>query len=229
MSSEHKPGKPLEPHHGTTTSYVVGFILSLVFTLIPYYMIVHKTFGANARLATILVFAVLQMLIQVFFFLHLGREKKPHYNALFLMSTIGIILVVVGASLWIMKHLHYNMAGVDVINKVATDEALYEVGGEQAGTCPAGTGTNYNIILKDNASMPSHIDAHLCDTLTFVNQDATTRQIDFNGPETAMYAGQSNKTAYGRHDTPMRLTELGTYKFHDDKEAKITGDFTVTQ
>ncbi|HEV7453650.1 MAG TPA: cytochrome o ubiquinol oxidase subunit IV [Candidatus Saccharimonadales bacterium] len=226
----HKAGTQHEPHHGTITSYVTGFILSLVFTLIPYYLIVHKTFAKNELLAIILGFALLQMVVQLFFFLHLGREKKPHSNAIFLVSTVGIIFVVVGGSLWIMKNLHYNMAGMDVMDKVAADEALYEVNGKQTGTCPAGTGTNHEVMLMDNTATPSHINAHLCDTITFMNHDSTTREIDFGAPgKVAMYAGKSNMTAYGHHDTVMRLTEAGTHKFHDHKENKMTGDFTVTQ
>ncbi len=229
-----KPGAQPEhsEHHGTMTSYVTGFILSLVFTLIPYYLVVHKTFNKTGIMATIFVFAVLQMTVQVVFFLHLGREKKPHWNTLFLLSTISIIFLVVGGSLWIMKHLQYNMAGMEVTNKITADEALYQVSDKQAGTCPAGTGKNHEIMLMDNVATPAHVDAHVCDTLTFMNHDATTRKIDFGARtdnKPAMYAGESSMTAYGRHDTPMRLTELGTYQFHDSKEANITGDFTVTE
>jgi cytochrome o ubiquinol oxidase operon protein cyoD len=232
MSSNmtHKTNPKHEPHHGTLVSYIVGFILSLVFTLIPYYLITHKTFGRDELLATILGFAGLQMIVQLFFFLHLGREKKPHANAQFLMGTVGIIFVVIGGSIWIMNNLHYNMAGMEVLNKVASDESLYEVNGKQAGTCPAGTGTNYDVTLKDNVATPSQINAHLCDTITFVNQDTTTYDIGFGTTEKPqMYAGENDMTAYGRHNNPLRLTELGTHTFHDTSKNKITGSFTVTQ
>jgi cytochrome o ubiquinol oxidase operon protein cyoD len=232
MSSDmtHKPEHQHEPHHGTMTSYVVGFILSLVFTLIPYYLITHKTFDKHELLMIILGFAMLQMIVQLFFFLHLGREKKPHANAQFLMGTVGIIFVVVGGSIWIMNNLHYNMAGMDVLDKVASDEALYEVNGKQAGTCRAGTGTNHEVILTNGVATPSQINAHLCDTITFMNQDGTTYEIGFGSSQKPeQYAGESDMTAYGRHNNPLRLTELGIHTFHDTKENKITGSFTVTQ
>lgn len=232
MSSNtpHKPGAKLEPHHGTMTSYVIGFILSLICTFIPYYLVVHQTLSKNALTATILGFAVVQMMIQVFFFLHLGREKKPHWNALFLVSTIGIILVVVGGSIWIMNNLHYNMAGTQVVDKVAHDEAVHEINGVQAGTCPAGTGTNHKIMLMDNVATPDHIDARLCDTLTFMNHDDTTRQINFGvHHKHVLYAGQEGKVVDADHNESIRLTEIGTYTFHDHKENQINGDFTVSQ
>ena len=225
----HKSTTKLEPHHGTMTSYIAGFILSLVFTLIPYYLVTHQTLQRNELLAIILGFAMLQMIVQLFFFLHLGREKKPHANAQFLVGTVGIIAVVVGGSIWIMNNLHYNMAGMDVMDKVASDEALYEVNGKQTGTCPAGTGTNYNVTLANNVATPSHINATLCDTMTFVNQDGTTYDIDFGTvKEPKLYAGESDMIAYGHHNTPLRLTQLGTHNFHDAKTNIITGSFTVT-
>ncbi|HSD56339.1 MAG TPA: cytochrome o ubiquinol oxidase subunit IV [Candidatus Saccharimonadales bacterium] len=226
----HSPKPKHEPHHGTMTSYVIGFILSLIFTFIPYYLVTHKTFGKNELLAIILGFAMLQMVVQLFFFLHLGREKKPRANAQFLVGTVGIIFVVVGGSVWIMNNLHYNMAGMEVVDKVASEEALYEVNGKQTGTCPAGTGKNHEVTLTNNVATPSQINAHLCDTITFMNYDNATYEIGFGTlAEPEMYAGESDMTARGQHNTPLRLTELGTHTFHEIKENKITGGFTVAR
>ena len=83
----HKPTPKSE--HGTTRSYVIGFVLSLIFTVIPYYLVTNKTIAGSALLATILGIAVLQMFIQIFFFLHLGRGPKPFYNVVFFFATAG--------------------------------------------------------------------------------------------------------------------------------------------
>lgn len=216
--------------HGTLTSYIVGFGLSLVFTLIPYYLVVYKTTSGNTLLATIIGFAMLQMVVQVVFFLHLGREKKPHWNALFLVSTVGIIFVVVVGSIWIMNHLHYNMSGINVADKIASNEAVYQIEGEQTGTCPK-TGTNHKVMLMDGIATPGHIDARLCDTLTFMNHDEVTREINFgSGPHAhKTYAGESGLTVRPARNKVMTLTELGTHKFHDHMLDEISGDFTVTE
>jgi cytochrome o ubiquinol oxidase operon protein cyoD len=217
-------------HHGTVASYVTGFVLSLVFTLIPYYLVVHKSFDKKVLSATILGFGVLQMMVQMMFFLHLGREKKPHWNLFFLASTVSIILLVVVGSLWIMSHLTHSMSAVNVTDKIVTDEAIYQVDGVQAGTCPEGTGKRYEIVFMNNVATPSHVDAHLCDTLIFMNHDSTTRQIEFGTPgEPAPYAGKNSMAAYGHHDTVVRLTELGVHKFYDQKLTQLSGDFTVTR
>ncbi|HET7641664.1 MAG TPA: hypothetical protein VFK47_23335, partial [Ktedonobacteraceae bacterium] len=61
MNDENTPAPtpaPAPKEHGTMTSYIVGFILSLIFTVIPYSMVVHKTVSHNSLLVALLVFAV---------------------------------------------------------------------------------------------------------------------------------------------------------------------------
>ncbi len=99
--------------HKTVESYVIGFILSLIFTFIPYYLVVNQIVSGSSLLVTILGFAVVQMIIQIVFFLHLGRGPKPFYNVAFFISTVGIILIVVGGSIVIINNLHYNMLPSD--------------------------------------------------------------------------------------------------------------------
>ena len=91
--------------HGTATSYVIGYVLSLLFTVIAYLLVANKTFSGNKLLMAILGIAVVQMFVQIFFFLHLGRGPKPLYNVVFFFATAGIIVIVIGASLLIMNNL----------------------------------------------------------------------------------------------------------------------------
>ena len=122
------------------------------------------------------------------------------------------------------------MAGMQVMDKIASDEALYEVNGKQTGTCPAGAGKNHDIMLMSNQATPKRVTARLCDTITFMNHDGATYDIRFGTlGEPGMYAGESDITAYGHHNSPLRLTEPGTHDFYDAKYNKIKGSFTVTQ
>lgn len=219
----------MSKEHGTTRSYIVGFALSLVFTFIPYYLVVGQGVTGAVLLVTILGFAVLQMIIQVVFFLHLGREGKPHWQLGFLVSTVGMIVVVVGASLWIMHHLHANMSAINVTDKVSEDEAVHQIHGAQTGTCPGGTGANHEIVLKSGAASPRHVDAKLCDTITIVNEDGAMREIAF-GSHARMetYAGETGKDVRPGRSMVLTLTELGTHQFHDHLGDEVSGDFTVT-
>lgn len=215
--------------HGTTQSYIIGFLLSLVFTAIPYYLVVNKSFSSTALLTTIMGFAVLQMSVQIYFFLHLGRGPKPLYNVVFFVSTIGIILVVVGGSIFIMNNLHYNMTPVEVTTRLAQDEAISQVGGEKTGACQ-GKRTNHKVTINSSKASPIHTKAHLCDTLTFINEDPTVRDIAF-GPHPAhkIYGGEYEVTVRKGYAKTITLNQSGTYLFHDHLDPTITGSFTVSQ
>jgi hypothetical protein len=168
------------------------------------------------------------MLIQIFFFLHLGRGPKPLYNVAFFVSTVGIILVVVGGSIFIMSNLHYNMAPKDVTTKLAQDEGIDQVGGEKTGAC-ADIGANHKVIIKNGQASPRHTDAHLCDTLTFINEDSKVRDIAFGKhPSHEVYGGEIEMTVRQGYPKTITLNQPGTQLlFHDHLEPTMNGSFTV--
>ena|SRR5690348_12300616 len=91
-------------------SYVVGFVLSLILTLSVYFAVTNKFLTGNAIVIFALIFAIIQLIVQLYFFLHLGRESKPKWNLIFFLSTLSIVILVIGASIWIMANLNYNMS-----------------------------------------------------------------------------------------------------------------------
>jgi cytochrome o ubiquinol oxidase subunit IV len=99
-------------HQHTLTLRIVGFLVSLLLTIVAYFMIVSPAlFSVETRGAVlaILILALLQSVVQSIFFLDLGREKKPYWNLVVFISTISIIFIIVAFSIWIMHHLNYNM------------------------------------------------------------------------------------------------------------------------
>jgi cytochrome o ubiquinol oxidase operon protein cyoD len=69
----------------------------------------HETFSHPFLTVAILTLAVLQFIVQLFYFLHLGSETGPRWNLVVFLSTLGIVLILVVGSIWIMNHLNYNM------------------------------------------------------------------------------------------------------------------------
>ncbi len=227
MTNAYKPHTTAKAEHGTLWSYIVGFLLSLVFTAIPYYLVVNKTLQGNTLMATILGFAVLQMAIQIFFFLHLGRGPKPLYNVVFFFSTVGIILVVVIGSLFIMNNLYRNMVPSEVTTRLAQEEGIDQVGGEKTGACQE-LHDNHKVTIKNGIVSPRYIQAKPCDTLTFINEDDTPREIGFGShPEHSGYAGQDDFLVYKRRGKTITLNQTGTYRFHDHLDPTVSGSFTV--
>lgn len=230
MNNTSHTNKPTAPgEHGTTASYVIGFVLSLVFTFIPYYMVVNKSLSGSALLASILGFAIVQMFIQIFFFLHLGRGPKPFYNVIFFFATAITILVVVGGSVFIMNNLYQNMSPEQMVLKLAQNEAIYQVGGEKTGACQ-GRGENHKVTIKGGAVSPFRIEARLCDTLTFINEDDKTVNITFGQHlQHISYAGEYEVSVYKGRPASITLNETGEYLFHDHLDPAVTGNFSVEQ
>jgi cytochrome o ubiquinol oxidase operon protein cyoD len=100
---------------GTLGTYVTGFVLSLLLTGTAYGLVWdhvhsrHEVFSHHFLMAAVLGLAVLQLLVQLVFFLHMSRESKPRWNVLVLLFATGVVLIVVLGSLWIMDHLNYRM------------------------------------------------------------------------------------------------------------------------
>jgi cytochrome o ubiquinol oxidase operon protein cyoD len=213
--------------HGTTRSYVIGFILSLIFTVIPYFMVVNHTQTGNTLLTIILGIALVQMFVQIFFFLHLGRGPKPLYNVVFFFATAGLIVIVVGASLFIMSNLYRNMSPAEVTTKLAQDEGISQVGGQKTGACQ-GVKDSHIVRISDGKVNPIYIQAHLCDTLTFVNDDNVVRDIAFGAhPDHTAYGGEAEETIRKGRPKTITLNELGNYTFHDHLHPEVSGFFSV--
>ena len=227
MSKQHHVTKKHDHEHGTTRSYVIGFILSLVFTIIPYYMVVNKTLTGNALLLTILGIAVLQMFIQMFFFLHLGRGPKPLYNVVFFFGTAGIILIVIGASLMIMNNLYHNMTPQEVTVRIAQEENISQVGGEDTGAC-SGMKENHKVVINNNKADIIHLEAQRCDTLTFINQDSRKREIRFGEHPHMTYGGLFEVKLSKDHPETITLNQSGDFIFVDHLDPRVTAHFTVT-
>lgn len=88
--------------HSTLLSYLVGFGLSVALTLIAF--LVAPTLGTFA-IPSIIGLALLQLLVQLVFFLHLGQERENRSSLNVFALTVIIILILVGGTLWIMHDL----------------------------------------------------------------------------------------------------------------------------
>ncbi|WMR46688.1 cytochrome o ubiquinol oxidase subunit IV, partial [Stenotrophomonas maltophilia] len=61
--------------HGTVKSYLIGFVLAVVLTVIPFWMVMSGDFSRTVNGVVIAITAVLQMLVHLVFFLHLGDVR----------------------------------------------------------------------------------------------------------------------------------------------------------
>ncbi len=98
-------------------SYVVGFVLSLICTLSAYVLVVNNLVSKKWGLALIVsTLALMQFITQLTLFLHLGKETKPRLRLLVFSFMVGVVVILVGGSIWIMYNLNYHMLTPSQIN-----------------------------------------------------------------------------------------------------------------
>lgn len=88
-------------------SYVLGFVLSVVTTLVAYFLVVNSVLPTQALVYTVLVIAVAQLIVQVIFFLHVGRGSR--WKLITFIFTILVVAIVVVGTVWVMNHLNHEM------------------------------------------------------------------------------------------------------------------------
>ena len=98
--------------HASVKSYMIGFVLSIILTAIPFGLVMnanHYGFGVETVLAAILVLAVVQVFVHVVYFLHMDRSAEQRWNVLAFSFTVMILAIVVAGSIWIMHNATANM------------------------------------------------------------------------------------------------------------------------
>lgn len=99
--------------NGSMSAYITGFILSVILTLLAYFMVTRTLLGGMALVLALMGLAVLQLYVQLVFFLHIAHESRPRWNLMVFGFMLMIVVIVVAGSLWIMNHLNYHMMTPD--------------------------------------------------------------------------------------------------------------------
>ena len=95
--------------HASVKSYLIGFVLSVILTVIPFALVMQGTWSKSALLIGISLAALVQLVVQLYFFLHLDSSPGQRWNLLSLVLTAIIVILLVGGSLWIMYNLNVRM------------------------------------------------------------------------------------------------------------------------
>ena len=99
-----------EPSHGTLKGYLTGFVLSVVLTAIPFWLVMSGVLSsATATAVIVLVLAVVQIVVHMIYFLHLDTKSEGGWNMLALIFTVILVFIALTGSLWVMYHLDVNM------------------------------------------------------------------------------------------------------------------------
>ncbi|MBZ9662645.1 cytochrome o ubiquinol oxidase subunit IV [Mesorhizobium sp. ESP-6-4] len=96
--------------HGSLRGYLIGFVLSVILTAIPFWMIMTGAMdNKQAAAIIIMAFAVVQIVVHMVFFLHMNPASEGGWSMLALIFTVVLVVIVLSGSLWVMYHLNANM------------------------------------------------------------------------------------------------------------------------
>lgn len=100
------PGQPLHTEggagHGSPGVYAIGFILSIILTVIPFAIVMTGGFSQKTMLAVMFGFGVIQVVVHLVCFLHMNASSEGRWNLLAFIFTLVVILLLVGLSIWII-------------------------------------------------------------------------------------------------------------------------------
>ena len=96
--------------HGSLKSYTIGFVLSVILTAIPFWLVMGKVFDKSSTTAfVILGFAAVQMVVHMIYFLHMNTKSEGGWSMLALIFTVVLVVIMLSGSIWVMYHLNHNM------------------------------------------------------------------------------------------------------------------------
>lgn len=110
MSADHHAHADGGAPHGTRRSYLIGFALSVLLTAVPFAIVMADGLvGPQTAAAVCMVFAVVQILVHMIYFLHMNTKSENGWTMMALIFTIIVVVIALTGSLWVMYHMNANM------------------------------------------------------------------------------------------------------------------------
>lgn len=96
--------------HATFNGYMTGFVLSVILTAIPFWLVMGDVL-ASRQLAAMLVMGIgaVQIVVHMIYFLHMSPNSEGGWTLMALIFTLIIVGIALAGSLWVMHHLNENM------------------------------------------------------------------------------------------------------------------------
>jgi cytochrome o ubiquinol oxidase subunit IV len=100
------------PHgaQGTFSSYMTGFVLSVILTAIPFWLVMGNVLN-DTRMTSIVIMALaaVQIVVHMIYFLHMNTKSEGGWTFLALLFTLTLVVITLVGSIWVMYHMDQNM------------------------------------------------------------------------------------------------------------------------
>jgi len=107
-------------NHGTFASYMTGFVLSVILTAIPFWLVMGNVI-ADKQVTAVLVMGLglVQIVVHMIFFLHMDTKSEGGWNMMALLFTVVLVLITLSGSLWVMHNLNTYMMPMQMTPEAA--------------------------------------------------------------------------------------------------------------
>jgi cytochrome o ubiquinol oxidase subunit IV len=96
--------------HGSLNSYLTGFVLSVVLTAIPFWLVMGNILNDTLRTSiVIMALAAVQIVVHMIYFLHMNTKSEGGWTFISLAFTLTLVVVALAGSIWVMYHMDQNM------------------------------------------------------------------------------------------------------------------------
>ena len=99
-----------EGNHGSLKTYATGFLLAVLLTAVPFWLVMGKVFERSSTTAIVILgLAAVQIVVHMVYFLHMNTRAEGGWNMLALIFTVMLVVIMLSGSIWVMYHLDHNM------------------------------------------------------------------------------------------------------------------------
>ncbi|SDM57655.1 cytochrome bo3 quinol oxidase subunit 4 [Oryzisolibacter propanilivorax] len=96
--------------HVTMGDYVKGFVLAVVLTVIPFWLVMAGVIQDKATLVVVLgVLAAVQIIVHMVYFLHMNGKIQGGWTLLSTIFAVVFVAVTISGTLWVMFHMNAHM------------------------------------------------------------------------------------------------------------------------
>ncbi len=110
MHADHHDHHGEEEVHVTTGGYVTGFILAVILTVIPFWLVMGDVIQDRSTAVMVLgLFAVAQVVVHMYFFLHMNGKIQGGWTMMSTIFAVVFVAITLAGTLWVMFHMNTNM------------------------------------------------------------------------------------------------------------------------
>ena len=108
--SGHDGGHGPDVPHSTLRGYATGFVLAVILTAIPFWLVMNKVLSNSSTAGLVLLgLATVQIVVHMIYFLHMNTKVEGGWSMLAMLFTVMVVVIMLSGSIWVMYNMNHNM------------------------------------------------------------------------------------------------------------------------